>query len=397
MGIQNYGVEYGTSYASMTALTNVQSVSITLGRQEQLTQYSSSTAQISLRYPTGYASTITDLVAGNFVAITNISTGSLLFRGVINNVIARYGIPFEGGVGNADFLDISVESSFAQLGRMQGNGYTMTSSNLSSQMLEMETETDVVPILQGTNFATSMPLSTITGTWADWLNRVALTFNARLIDSNGQALTLRTPFYNVASSFNLSDTTNNATNQVYDAINFESFADNYYTQVKVSPEGLSPVVVTKSGATKPFRTLDINTLNATTGQADDYANYLLGNYETPKVSISSVSCSAESQAVFKLDQEPFLGGSIGCQISVAFRGTSYPCIIEGVSVTATPAGSRYTFYLSGADLNAYLLLDSTVFGILGGTGIIYNTPMDYNELGYIYNDDYADNGNRLGY
>jgi hypothetical protein len=38
-------------------------------------------------------------------------------------------------------------------------------------------------------------------------------------------------------------------------------------------------------------------------------------------------------------------------------------------MTATPESSRYTFYLSGADLNAYLILDNTVFGTLDNNKI----------------------------
>jgi hypothetical protein len=40
-------------------------------------------------------------------------------------------------------------------------------------------------------------------------------------------------------------------------------------------------------------------------------------------------------------------------------------------MSATPAGARFTFYLSGADLNAYLLLDELTLGRL-----------DSNKLGY---------------
>ena len=65
------------------------------------------------------------------------------------------------------------------------------------------------------------------------------------------------------------------------------------------------------------------------------------------------------------------GGMIGARVSVTFRGTVYQSIIEGISVTATPESSRYTFYLSGADLNNYLILGDSVFGRL-----------DYNKLGY---------------
>jgi hypothetical protein len=42
-----------------------------------------------------------------------------------------------------------------------------------------------------------------------------------------------------------------------------------------------------------------------------------------------------------------------------------------VRVTATPESSRYTFYLSGADLNNYLILNSTVFGTLNNNKLGY--------------------------
>jgi hypothetical protein len=40
-------------------------------------------------------------------------------------------------------------------------------------------------------------------------------------------------------------------------------------------------------------------------------------------------------------------------------------------MSATPAGALFTYYVSGADLNAYLVLDNPTFGTL-----------DYNKLGY---------------
>ena len=62
---------------------------------------------------------------------------------------------------------------------------------------------------------------------------------------------------------------------------------------------------------------------------------------------------------------------IGARVNVTFRGTTYPCLIEGVSVSAYPEGARYTFDVSGADLNNYLVLDNSVFG-----------KLNENKLGY---------------
>jgi hypothetical protein len=83
---------------------------------------------------------------------------------------------------------------------------------------------------------------------------------------------------------------------------------------------------------------------------------------------------AEAQNSFQLDKigtGGFLSAAPGTQIGVTFRGVTYQCIVEGVNFSATPAGSSYTYYVSGADLNAYLILDNTTFG-----------KLDSNKLGY---------------
>jgi hypothetical protein len=49
----------------------------------------------------------------------------------------------------------------------------------------------------------------------------------------------------------------------------------------------------------------------------------------------------------------------------------FSCVIEGATMSATPESSTYTYYVSGADLNAYLILDNAVFG-----------QLDNNKLGY---------------
>jgi hypothetical protein len=175
------------------------------------------------------------------------------------------------------------------------------------------------------------------------------------------------------TAVNFSDTTNNATNQVYDGITFASYADNFYTQVTVDPE--VPAAQTVETGSAPFRTYTVNTLNATTGQALDYANYLLNNYKTPKVAISSISCLANAQNTMALDDlgdgPDKCGRQIGKRVTVAFRGTTYSCIIEGYTFSAVPGEARYTYYVSAADLNAYLILDNATFG-----------KLDSNRLGY---------------
>jgi hypothetical protein len=116
----------------------------------------------------------------------------------------------------------------------------------------------------------------------------------------------------------------------------------------------------------------LQTFNNSTAQALDFANYLLTQYGSTSFALASVSCLAEAQNTMKLDNiGTGFWDCIGAAVTVTFRGTTYYAIIEGASFTASPQSSRYTFYLSGADLNSYLILNNVVQGRL-----------NFNKLGY---------------
>jgi len=370
---QNYSVEISPDNVTFTALTNVQDITLNIGRQRQLDAYNASTGNVTMRYPTGFASPITNLVSGNFVRIKNLTSAYTLFTGVINNVDASYGIPYAGGVGQADFLTFSIEGTFARLGRSQGNDYSMVANTLKNQGADCSTQTSQTVQISPNAENIAMAATTVSSTWGDWLNKVLVTINGRMHDGFTPGnIFVRSPFDFGAASANFSDTTNNATNQVYDQISFGSYADNYYRQVIVDPENFAAATVQTGSA--PYRTLLTNTFNASTSQATDYANYLLNNYKTQGQALLSISCLAEAQNSFKLDALTGSGSLAiypGTQVTVTFRGTVFTCIIEGVSMTATPESSRYTFYLSGADLNAYLILNNTTFGRLNNNRLGY--------------------------
>jgi len=376
MGIQTYAVAYSTNGSTYTSLTNLQNLNISYGRQSQLDQIKASTASFTLRYPTGYASPIAALVSGTYIRFRN-ETGSPydIWYGKITDVTVRYGIPYSGGVGNADFLDVTCEGQFADIGRMQGNGYSMAAAGIIDQIVAANGQTGLICGFRPLSATTQMAGTTVNATWGDWFNQTALTLNARLWD--GQSIngsTIVSPFNSTVSTVNFSDVANNSTNQVYSTIDFGSLADNFYTQVIVDPESYGAATVTKAGATTPYRTYQVNTFNASTAQATDYANYLLNNYGTARFAITSFSCIAGAQSSFQLDKigaTSYLPCAPGTQVSVTFRGTTTVCIIEGVNVSATPDNAIFTYYVSGADLNAYLILDNATFG-----------KLDSNRLGF---------------
>lgn len=378
---QTYKVKYSADGVTFTALTNVQGINIKIGREKQLDAYNASNAEIEVRYPTGYASPIADLKTGTYIKVESpnwLDTSGGCFLGRIRDVQVRYGIPYVGSVGNADYLTISCEGFFAAVARMNGENYALASDAPQTQLTASQSKTGVT----GTYFRPSgtdpvMVGLNITGTWGDWYNQLLTTLNGRMWDMNGlNEITVVSPFQqnpiNEAATSVFSDTP--ASNKFsYDQIDFNSYADNYWTQVSVTPLGGSVVTVTQAGAATPYRTYSINTLNSSTGQATDFANYLASLYGTPQFRIASISCLVTDSLNTQID---LLGSQSpvsypGMRVTVKFRGTTYSAIIEGVNISATPESSRYTFNLSSAEQNNYLILTSTVYGTLNNNKLGY--------------------------
>ena len=376
MGVVNFTVSVGATLGSAVAIENVQQVSFNTGRQHQLDQYSAGTASITVRYPTGYASPNTSFVPGSFVSITMTGGGTTrqVWAGKIANITAQYGIPYASSIGNADYVVIQAEGGFAAFARASGNNYAMAAAIFGVQATRCNEQTLLqLDTQSGFGYSYSFPASTISGTWGDWINSCVLTMNGRLQEYSSSVSAVDAYYQIPASYLDFSDVPADwgMTANKYNSISFEGLADNYYTQVTVDPADYAAQTV--QTGTAPYRTYTVNTLNSSTGQALDMANYLLSNYQTPRLAISSISVNMQS-----INQSgggyvlPFYGNqAVGTAVSVKFRGTTYNCIIEGSSWSGTPGDINATFYLSSALYNNFLLLDNTVYGTL-----------DNNRLGY---------------
>ena len=375
MTVQTYQVAYSTDKTNYTVLSNVVSLDIKLGREHLVDNFVAGTGTVVMRYPTGFASPIAALVSGTYIKITNTTSGRIQWIGVINDVEIAYDIPYVGGVGNGDYLTLHLEGALAALARSNGNSYSMASNPIDTQISNASSQSGVTIFSSfGSGVPPTLAGTTVGTSWADWINTTNASINGRVYDNNG-ALWWNGPGQIKASTINFSDTTNNATNQVYDKITYESLSQNYFTQVTITPNSLAAQVASSGSA--PYRNLGLSTFNGSTGQALDLANYLLNTYNTALSNISSISCFANAQSSMQLDalgtdvDGANLWSSISKRVSIAFRGQTLYGVVEGVALSATPDSARYTYYVSPADLNAYLILNDAVFGRL-----------DYNKLGY---------------
>jgi len=362
------------SGGSLTSLSNVQSVAIQAGRQALIDNFSSARATVTLRYPNGYLSPLTGMLPGAEIVITarDAETNFTFqpFAGWVADVSVNYGIPYEGGVGNADYLTISCETSLAKLARTSGNGYAMAADTVPNQVATATTQTGVtVNSLRLSGKSASA--ATVSGSWADWLNQLAFSFAGRIIDTTVVYVTNYQPA--VVSNTKFSDTAT-ATQIRYDNISFSSWSQNYYTQVTIDPTDYSAQIASTGSA--PYRNLTINTYSGSASEAADLANWYLNNYDQPALGLASFTVnmndpkSANLKALFDASAA-VASWPTGVQVALDFRGTTYNCVIEGGSISATPHDATMTFYVSAADLNAYLVLDDAVFG-----------KLDYNKLGF---------------
>jgi len=150
----------------------------------------------------------------------------------------------------------------------------------------------------------------------------------------------------------------------YEQIHFEGLADAYFDKIYVAADGLA-IQDAGSGT----RTYETQTRHQTTTQADTWANYLLqqlgSTIPTPGTLVTNTLSWATTSNIAPFHLLP------GNEVTLRLRGTNYYGIIEGGIVSATPAQTRFTLYLSDREAVNFLLLDDPVWGTL-----------DNNRLGY---------------
>ena len=369
---------------SATDIPNVQNVTVTAGRQAQIDNFTASRCTIVCRYPNGYASPISGLLPGAEIKVESSETGTggypaPVFYGRITDVSVQYGIPYASSVGNADYLTITCEGALAELARTSGNGYSMAAGAVTTQVTTAATQSGVAVGVDNVAYFSTQNASaaTISGSWADWLNQMAFTFAGRIGDSDTEVTLLPyTPVATYTTSMSHFSDTGSALAIPYDRIDFDSLAQNYFTQVTIDPDAYAAQIASTGSA--PYRNLSLNTWSSSAAAGLDLANYYLNLYKDPALAVSALHVNVNTAKAAEgyrqiltsgVSAGTFLG--VGVQVPVVFRGTTTACIIEGGSLSATPGSVSWTIYVSGADLNSYLVLDNPVLG-----------KLDENKLGF---------------
>lgn len=370
-------------------LTDVVSFNCRNGRSTKTDVYASSTASFTFRNPQNL---FTGAVIGALVVV-KVNTYSV-YSGFITNIQYNYGI-----VENEDTATISLEGYLSFMGRGYLNGFALTGLTTGAEAQRIGTSlTGSAKTISNQNTKSLTDTSSFTGSAQNLITTLVgmeqgrLTQGAAGLGFLGRD-DLQDPTANPYnfSNFRYTDVLPVASGISYDSIEFANLTDNYYTQTTVTPATVAPQFEGTGD-----RNLQISTYDPTTTQADNLARYMLAEF----ISNTSdpISISTRNSLGWTRDPASMVSlNPIGWRLPITFRDAIYQTVIEGWSVTATPDDVRYTFYLSSFTENNFLKLGDSVYGVLGGDGITYNQAIDYNEVGYIYNDAYADDGCKLGF
>lgn len=364
MSVGNFTVEYSTDYVTWTKFSDVQELSGRIGRSAFIDTFQPSSVSFTLRYPTGYYTPNAALVTGTWIRVKR--TGSLytMWTGKIANVIVEWGKLYNTTTheGAFDYATVTCEGAFAQWGRLDGNDEAITEANAYYALAQVSSASG---LSIGTTYdSTNSPLvsaSVVSSSYADWINTFATTLSATVKDGGGQ-LGVYTKDFIGTLAVSFSDTTNDATHQVYEQIQLSSQVENYFTEILVDTALYGQArAYTGSG---PYRTLKLGTYSGSLSQAQDLAEYYLAIYQTPFVGISQLTCRSEAQNTWALDLGYSWYDILGYRTNVTFRGTTYYMSILGSSFQATPQGSTFTYDLASAAFLPFFILDDPIYGVL---------------------------------
>jgi hypothetical protein len=374
----SFAVEFydGTNWV---AIPNPQEMTWNWGKRTLTEPKSSSQATIVGRLGTSFPSIkIGQLM--QFKIDDTVKGGTVVFGGQLADLKIDYGI-----VQNLDTYEISIEGPWARAGRYIDD-FVLTAGDTTAEAWENYTET-LPPVGQDGIFLFAFTSNTFTpaasvGTkvsaytentsLANVLQLIADTEVGRIVekqlhDSTDQDLDLqlRQNLQQLPISTFTDVPANWGTAYQYDKLDFRALSDAYADRVEIDPVAL-PIAAAGSGT----RTQRFATVDQTTQQAQDHAEYVLNLLDA----LGEVPYSIRAQAINQTEDDliDYFSQVInGYKIDVVFRGTTYAAIVEGGQCRATPDNVVGTLFLSGQDQNAYLILDDTTFG-----------KLDENKLGF---------------
>jgi hypothetical protein len=342
-----------TVYINGTAVPNVQTVNISVGRQSVQDPFKASTINVTGRNLTTF---VTPQIGFQIYVYCG---ATLIYDGRVANCAIEYGI-----VANQDTWTVQGEDALADAGRAitTVSWSANTGTYIAALNASNASSVDVVALNAVASSSFCSAQSFVRTNLLDVLQTLATTEQARLV---GVGLTTigwigRAGATGIGYLYDFTDGTvaTTETEVNYNAATFASLADNYATKVTVSPSGLAQQTSGTGNFTRGFDSYDVSE-----SQAANLAGYIKNTLSVSSTVPSSVSFLSEAEtsnaAITGLTNT-----TLGARLGVILRGTKYNCILEGFTMTVTPDYAAATAFLSSADAYSFLTLNDPVFGKL---------------------------------
>lgn len=354
--------EYRFSVPGVASIFNVQSVTITRGRQQIQDPFRAGTATITGRKP----ESMPNIEIGTFVQLVIANESVMYNEHVFYGKVADYRITY-GEVANMDTWTIYAEDAMADAGRALTTGSGAFANGDTTWQAANKIATDAgVPLTQfvGSVSGSTVSAQSLPNTNAfNVLQQLIFTEQGRLYsspDSNEIIWQDRNNIFQYDTAF--TDGTVSLAPQYlpikYNKIDFYSQADSYADRVVIEPEGLAA----QSSGTGD-RVFTGKSYDQSTTQAKNLADYVRATLTVQDATPQTVSCVSESQVNEEMINLFIAAGSLATAL-VVLRGVVYKVFVEGATLTGTPDQTRVTFNLVSSEALNFFRLNNVDFGVL---------------------------------
>jgi hypothetical protein len=348
------------TYSSSEFTADLLSVDISQGRRSFQDFATPGTCELEILNPTTIPEL--DVLVQVFHGTTRIYVGSVRDTEVIYSMV-------EG----TDVLRVSAESLMARAGRAELSRIARTSEDVEYMFLLACRAVDLAGWyeLHWNNYvALNISYDAYQGTLLNYLQRIQTTVVGTMLDDKDYIILLQgdLPFY-AQQGGGFTDVLPVTDEVVFSGIRFGSKAEEYVTKVRIEPnkDGLTPA---ERG--DGYRSLVLESYSEDDAATEQLANTYLAAFTsvTPAPREVTIDVAAQSNTswldIIDLSQTGgrWPGGAWHQRQTVTFRGTTYPVVLQGYTLSATPDSARITFFMEPTTAYPYLRLDDTAVGVL---------------------------------
>lgn len=361
-----------TTYAwtvelNSSEVDDVQSISISTGRRQTTDNFKAGTATITGRVNNDARWIAGTVLIGDPVYIYAddgvVTSPHPVFYGIVSDLQINYGINDQ-----EDTWQLIVEDTLAQVGRaVTSSSFALTGGDTTWEAIEdLSTDIGIGVTKDGDPSPSTVSAQSLGNQNAlAVLNQIVATEHGQIYGAGGPDTFIFQTRYQFPPDPAMVFTDGSTAagpgelTSAFDKIIFRSQADSFFDRVVVEPAGL----VAQSSGTGD-RAYTLSSFDQTTTQAANLADYVLSQLDVDQdvpqeISVQAESTSFDVASLTTYNVQPYLQ-----PVSVILRGTRYECQVIGVNITATPASSRWTFYLVSSLSFSPFILDSSTLGVL---------------------------------